>query len=60
MLTEAIVPMSVTEEQANSSWNLPTIYTMPAVYGKNLLTKLHGTHQRGAQLGKMYQDGQNQ
>jgi hypothetical protein len=40
MLTEVIIPMSITEEHANSSWNLPAINTMSAVYGKNLLTEV--------------------
>jgi hypothetical protein len=43
MLTEVIIPMSVTEEHANSSWNLPSINTVSAVNGKNLLTEFDTT-----------------
>jgi hypothetical protein len=32
MLNEVIIPMSITEEYANSSWNLPAINSMSAVY----------------------------
>jgi hypothetical protein len=55
MLNEVIIPVSSTENHANSSWNLPAVNAMSAVDGKNLLTELswHGTHQRGAQLGKI-------
>jgi hypothetical protein len=44
MLTEIIIPMSITDENANSSWNLPAINTMSAVCGKNLQTKVGMAH----------------
>jgi hypothetical protein len=40
MLTEVIIPMSVTEEHTNSSWNLSAINRVSAVDGKNLLTEV--------------------
>jgi hypothetical protein len=44
MLTEVIIAMSITEEHAKSSWNLPAINTMSAIYGKNLLTEVGMAH----------------
>jgi hypothetical protein len=48
MLTKVIIPMSVTEEHANSSWNLSPINTVSAVDGKNLLTEVGMAPWRGS------------
>jgi hypothetical protein len=40
VLIEVIIPMSISEEHANSSWNLPAINTAFAEGGKNLLTEV--------------------
>jgi hypothetical protein len=60
MLTEVIIPMSITEEHANSSWNLPAINTVSAVDGKNLLTEvgMAPTNEQSGIFIQVY--GQNQ
>jgi hypothetical protein len=40
MLTEINIPMSDTEEHANSSWNLPSVNRVTAIDGKNVQTEV--------------------
>jgi hypothetical protein len=59
MLTEVVIPMSITEELTNSSWNLLAVNMVSAVDGKNLLNEV-GMASTNQELTFLFKYSQNQ